>query len=287
MTFYFAYGSNLNQQDRERWCFNKGTRDFVEGVGEVAFLPDHELVFHYYSHSRQGGALDIKHRRGQLVEGALFKIKKGGWRWLDQKEGIGAAYQRKNCTVLTVDGRAISALTYEVIPGRRESAFVEPGKSYPEIVAKGLIHHGLGTSMLDAVANNRACGFVCPKLFVYGTLLKGQRADFRLGACLSTARSATVAGQLWNLGRYPGLSQGGVPNQRVKGEIVTLADPELQFEDLDHYEEFSGYGQPNTEYFRGLLTAQSDAGEELVWTYQLSAHSFDGQLIESGDWLNH
>jgi gamma-glutamylcyclotransferase (GGCT)/AIG2-like uncharacterized protein YtfP len=284
MSYYFAYGSNLDQEDRERWCLDHKIEDFIESAIEPVYLPDHELVFHYRSSSRGGGALDVKGRRGQLVAGILFKIRAGGWDWLDQKEGQGTAYRRKSCTVLTRDGRFYEATTYEVVPGRRERGFVEPAPGYPEIVASGLKHYGFSTAMLEASANNRVAEFEMKALFIYGTLLKGEVAEYRLKPCHETAQNAQVPGRLFHLGRYPGLCSAENGDQWVQGDVVFLDKPSKRLKELDYYEDFPGYGRRNSEYLRCLQMAQIGESDIMVWLYKLLDSPADAVLIESGDW---
>ena len=46
---YFAYGSNLDAENWALWCETKGYDSVsIEPLGP-AWLPDHELVFHYQS----------------------------------------------------------------------------------------------------------------------------------------------------------------------------------------------------------------------------------------------
>ena len=56
---YFAYGSNLDDEDWGRFC--KKNDLSVDGIVPIgpAILPDHELVFNVYSNTRGGGALNI------------------------------------------------------------------------------------------------------------------------------------------------------------------------------------------------------------------------------------
>ncbi|MDF1666274.1 MAG: gamma-glutamylcyclotransferase [Planctomycetota bacterium] len=285
MSLYFAYGSNLNTADRRRWCRSKETEDFVKRAVEVAYLPDHELVFHYRSLSRGGGALDIRARTGQIVPGMLFELRDGGLHWLDKKEGGGTAYRRKKVVVLMADGREREALSYEVVPERREDAFVSPADGYAELVHSGLKDWGLATEMLDAVAQNKPAALLCHDMFLYGTLMTGELADWRMGACLGTARPWTLPGQLWHLGRYPGMRLPESDDDWVCGERISMTDDECGalIEALDAYEDFEGYGVAGSEYLRCLMESGDGSGD-LLWCYRLRSEESEGKRIASGDW---
>ena len=98
--FYFAYGSNLNAEDWQAWCRRSGFSPDLLEFRTVAYLPDWELVFDYRSSSRNGGALDLKERIGQLTAGAVFEVAPGGWKALDSKEGAPNYYRQEDTTAL-------------------------------------------------------------------------------------------------------------------------------------------------------------------------------------------
>ena len=102
---YFGYGSNLDEQDwRQYWNKKDRSVAFPEPVGP-AWLPDHELAFDYHSKSRGGGALNVRPRVGQVVEGYLFRLSVEEWRALDEKEGAPYCYEKFDATALLSDGR--------------------------------------------------------------------------------------------------------------------------------------------------------------------------------------
>lgn len=285
MPLYFGYGSNLNYEDRRAWCEKQGCDDFVKKAVEHAYLPDHEWVFHYVSKSRGGGALDIRPRLGQLVPGMLFEIAPGAWDWLDKKEGARTAYRRKEVVVLTPDGGEHHALTYEVVPERREDGFITPAPGYAEIVEQGLKHWGYETELFSAIAQNREAPILCRDLFVYGTLMSGELADWRIGPSLANARLWTLPGQLWHLGRYPGMMLAQDKNDKVQGERVRVGADEWAplIKALDDYEEFLGYEAEESEYLRCIYESGED-NCDLVWAYRLRSSEPKGRRIESGNW---
>lgn len=110
------------------------------------------------------------------------------------------------------------------------------------------------------------------KLFVYGSLLQGEAAHFRLrGARLIAQARTEAAFTLIDMGPYPALVEAG--DTAVVGEIY-LVDEALLAE-LDEYEE-----APAVYQRRALRVEEHD-----VVTYVLPERLAVGQpRIASGDW---
>jgi len=146
---YFAYGSNLNVEDWERWCASHGHRmGMLRAVGKAS-LPDHELAFTRYSPARECGVLDARPRVGSVVRGVLFEVSDAGWEALDHKEGHPTGYRRTPCTLIGPDGEEVSATTYTV---REPVEHVAPSDAYLELVGAGYRTHGLDTRELADAA---------------------------------------------------------------------------------------------------------------------------------------
>lgn len=121
-------------------------------------------------------------------------------------------------------------------------------------------------------------------LFVYGTLLRGQtaplsRALAQFGEFLG---DATVEGELYSLGRYPGFtgtdatgSQGAMAV--VRGELFRVTQPDL-------WRAFDAYEGPEYERVVRRATVFS-TGEVLeTWIYRYVGDLAGRVRIESGDW---
>ena len=119
MDRYFAYGSNLNLSDVEKWCQRLGRPSALTGRAVPAYLPDHEVVFDYYSESRRGGVLDLSPAVGKVVPGALFDVVEEDLRTLDLKEGAPLLYTRVKKRVLLPDGGEVEAQAYSIAPEYR------------------------------------------------------------------------------------------------------------------------------------------------------------------------
>ena len=256
-----------------------------------ALLPDAELAFNYRSESRNGGALNLLPRRGQVVHGVLFEASDEAWRLLDIKEGVAAGhYARSERIAIVRGGRALPVITYEVRPERIEP-FVTPAHGYVDIVARGLSAHGLPRSQLDAVARGERPAAAVDGVFVYGTLMRGESRFAAIGAhrprCMLLANGP---GRLHETsGDYPMMDlETGDAADIVRGEYMQLAAIDAALEALDAIEDFAGYGDPANEYLRTLV--EIDAGEEqprLAWTYAASNRRVMGARIASGSWRQH
>ena len=127
-------------------------------------------------------------------------------------------------------------------------------------------------------------------LFVYGTLMKGERADItekRIFAVSSLGKDV-INGDLYHIGSYPGLKLipglTGFDDSKptVKGEVYVINDSSVTAL-LDAYE---GYDADNPE--GGLYNRQQvyTCSGRLVWVYTFNLPTRTDQLIETGDWRN-
>ena len=279
---YFAYGSNLDSENWGLWCEAKGyDSGSIEPLGR-AWLPDHELVFHYRSRLRKGGALDVRPRRGTSIPGALFRVH--DWDGLDAKEGVsGSYYRRIAVTALTDDGRGHLATTYCVCD-ERVGPFVPPGPEYREIVTRGLSRFGHPHDGFLAAASGAASSPSPDVIFTYGTLMSGERNHDLLASQVVRAYGpARVTGaSLVYIDWYPGLvlSDDG----SVHGELYEVDDIETSLEALDAYEDFLGYGTEGSLYRRSLVSAVASDGATLAWTYVFLGDASAFPLISSGRW---
>lgn len=130
-------------------------------------------------------------------------------------------------------------------------------------------------------------------VFVYGTLRRGDVRDItRLQPAPRFIGYASVPGQLYHLGSYPGVVLGG--DIEVKGEIYAIT-PELE-RTLDEIEEV--WPQQTGEYTKRVIevrlgevspdaVAEFDGRATLdCIIYEISpARIVNQTLIEGGDWL--
>ena len=157
MMFYFAYGSNLNLPDLNRWCGEQNEQgDFLEFY-DTGVLRNFELAFTLDSVNRCGGVLDVVPKPEAAAIGALFTVTRDeGWSLLDRKEGVPVCYLPIVVQIERPCGAVVTAQTYSVVPDRRE-AFVQPHQHYVDVVMAGLSHWEMDDQQIrDAVKGNIA-----------------------------------------------------------------------------------------------------------------------------------
>ena len=286
----WGYGSNLDTRDWEsfcrRHCFDPAC---VEPVGP-AYLPDHELVFDYYSGSRGGGALNLRPRVGQVVEGVLFRVTEEGWRALDRKEGHPKHYERWETVALLADGSEAPVRTYRAC-AHRITSFQRPTPEYLEICRRGRAAFGLSTRMLDAVAEGREAEIEVLGAFYYGTLARGgERFPIVERSGLKCTLMARAFGHLHDCGPWPALTlpAGADEFDGVHGDFVIPEDlPEL-LEQTDRIEGFHGFGRPDNFFRRTLQDVDVDHGRpRRAWVYVLDELPEGARRIEVGCWRRH
>jgi gamma-glutamylcyclotransferase (GGCT)/AIG2-like uncharacterized protein YtfP len=279
---YFAYGSNLDRIDRDRWCASRGFGPVRLEPAGIALLPDRRLAFTHFSATRRGGVLDVPPAPGCAVAGVLFRDV--AWEALDRKEGEGHLYRRVTTTALTDGGDEMEVLTYEVDPPARRR-FVAPDAAYLEIVRRGYAAFGLDAAPLLAAARDEPHDGPVRHVFVYGTLRRGEcRHPVLLRHRAHGCGEGRVEGRLLDLGPYPTLSPGRseVP---VRGELYAFDDLTALIAAADRVEGFTGFEAAGSHYRRRIVSVARDGGPPvLAWTYLLSGDAPGARLIVSGDW---
>jgi gamma-glutamylcyclotransferase (GGCT)/AIG2-like uncharacterized protein YtfP len=121
-------------------------------------------------------------------------------------------------------------------------------------------------------------------LFVYGTLRRLSRHPMAqlLAEQACFIGQGTVAGRLYNLGRYPGMTEAASKADRVVGDVYRLADEDT-IRELDEYESAES---PLPSYFeRGLAeVVLTDARQVQAMVYWFRGQVDETQRILSGDY---
>lgn len=282
-SFYFGYGSNLNLEDWKDFTKKHNLRqDTIEAIPGIFFLPDHELEFHTYSPSRNGGVLDVIPKLGHAVAGKLFKVK-DNFEALDIKEGYPNFYQRIEVTILDEKGDQHKAITYRVCPENVKD-FLKPAKKYLDIILKGYEDFEISKkypwakSQLLLSAKQKIDSSGVQHVFVYGTLCKGQSREKNiLKFSKKIQNDQKIHGSLVDCGDYPGLLQS---SKTVYGEIHYTPLISETLESLDSIEGFYGYDIKSL-FYRILF----QSGTTTCWTYLLNNKNNLKQIIDSGNWL--
>ena len=103
MEWVFAYGSNMDLDDLDRWHrWREQPKGTIARV-EVAELPNWRLCWHYFSAVRQGGVANVEWSPGDTVYGLLLLVDNVQLQAIDRKEGHPARYLRQRARVLRAD----------------------------------------------------------------------------------------------------------------------------------------------------------------------------------------
>tara|TARA_Y100000590_G_scaffold450618_1_gene590572 strand:- start:934 stop:1350 length:417 start_codon:yes stop_codon:yes gene_type:complete len=117
MQYYFAYGSNLHQNQMKTRCPKcRYVKKYV--------LNDYQLTFR-----NQGGWADIEKRVGKKVYGALYIISKCAERRLDTYEDYPTLYKK-----IYFKYKNHKIMTYTMV---KKTRFVAPTTRYLNIIKKG------------------------------------------------------------------------------------------------------------------------------------------------------
>ena len=272
MTLYFGYGSNLDARDWGAFCERWGFVGAELVPVSTALMLDCELAFDRYAASRRGGALNLRERPGQAVEGVVFRANRAALYALDRKEGAPEHYQRLDRHVVLPDGHVLPVMTY----AGRSQGYHAPHPDYVGIVRRGQAAHGIAHAMMDAVARDAAPPLTIRHLFVYGTLMQGEANAHHLDGIARTPGSVT--GRLHDCGAYPALS---LEAGEVRGEVVEL--PLERLAGMDVLEGAAAGGAPGGMYRRSVLRVRTAAGVVRAYAYVMDdAGRFP--LIAAGDW---
>lgn len=140
MENYFAYGSNMNQVDLDKWCEEKGYPKIRFQSWQRAVLDGYKLDFTHYSGRRKGGTADVT-CPGEFVEGVLFEASEEVMRLLDEKEGKEAGVSKRiSVKVKLEDGKETKAITYQVC---NPEPFQAPHRDYLRVIIDGARVYGL------------------------------------------------------------------------------------------------------------------------------------------------
>ena len=131
---YFAYGSNINQEQMEFRCNN------ALPVA-IAYVKNFRFVIN------SNGVATIIPASASVVRGVLWQISKSDEDELDIYEGVSSnLYTKENCNV-SVGNENIDALVYIA----SNSEFGKPRKNYLETIIDGIVSFNGDKDWLDEV----------------------------------------------------------------------------------------------------------------------------------------
>lgn len=132
MRYYFAYGSNLCEQQMKKRC--RSSRLVGPGV-----LKEHRLIFSHFATDWGCGAADVIADTNHDVWGLIYQLSSEGFAQLDEYEALGTDYKRKEKLVYTLEGQALHAQVYEVI--QKLAQHQKPNATYYNILAEAAEQH--------------------------------------------------------------------------------------------------------------------------------------------------
>lgn len=141
----FAYGSNMDLEHLVEWCRSHCKAEVQILESKVVTLPNHKLVWNYYSKMRKGGAANVEYRDGSQVPGLLLKVTSKSLRYIDHKESHPTIYDRgaRPLSVCLSHKATELAWVYKVLPQFCSSEIVLPTPEYLAIVLNAAKRHQL------------------------------------------------------------------------------------------------------------------------------------------------
>lgn len=124
-------------------------------------------------------------------------------------------------------------------------------------------------------------------LFVYGTLLRGQRNSIEqmYPGKASYLSEATFRGAMFDVGKYPAVVYD--KDRKVTGEVYTIEKAGRFLDDLDRFEESKSDSPNEREYFREKVFVRLENGNRVrAWVYLYNRATDEMTTIESGDYRN-
>lgn len=124
MTFYFAYGSNLNTNQMKQRCPSSKPLD-------IGCLKGYRLDFTHRSSGWAGGVADIVEDQNSEVWGLIYEVSMEDLYQLDDYEGYPDVYTRFQTSVKTKSGKTLKVWVYTVV---QKEDFIPPTKEYMKLI---------------------------------------------------------------------------------------------------------------------------------------------------------
>ena len=207
--------------------------------------------------------------------GCLFYVGEDCMNILDEKEGYPNHYDRKTVTVITEAGVLVEAVTY-ISAKHDENEFHQPTDEYHDLIVDGLSSRGMLTDRICGAKDDQEI-FDCGHIIVYGTLKRNNaRQDIMPGEFLA---EGIITGELYDLGSYPGLTNG---DREIHCEIYLSKDLANHLTYLDHIE---GADLSPPYYTRRIIPVKYGE-DKIIWghCYYFNQDTNDYSVIQSGIW---
>jgi len=137
MVHYFAYGSNMDKEDLDKWCENKRKPMVTFRSISPAKLNGYKLSFNYFSSCRNGGAANIMESKKDCVYGLLIEMEKDNLNTIRTKEGYPNFYDEICVGVETFNGTLFRDVkTYKVVKSQEKPNHQPPTRYYMQLIIK-------------------------------------------------------------------------------------------------------------------------------------------------------
>ncbi len=148
--WYFAYGSNLNQADLDRWCGNRPVPRLKlnQKTWQRATLEGCKLVFDCYSTSRGCEAANVRPAPANHVRGVAFEVSQEELEIIAQKENTPRTYVQDDVDVTLEDESKVPAKTFVCRPGTEQHAG-RPSPEYLALIIEGATEYGLDQEWIN------------------------------------------------------------------------------------------------------------------------------------------
>lgn len=149
MKYYFAYGSNMDQEDLSAWCAGRGYAPVILRNPRMAELRGYRLDFNYYSTSRASGAANIMPADGSSVFGIVVELADDDFAAIRAKEGWPGSYREMLLPVHAGD-EIVNALTYKV-DSVMQCAYTPPSRYFRVLIIAAARRYGFPQWYRDAL----------------------------------------------------------------------------------------------------------------------------------------
>ena len=161
MALYLSYGSNMNQDNMDRFCDRIGRPRIELGSKNPhrGILHGYRLDFNYHSRLMGGGAGNLTPAADGRVEGVVYDMSDEDFVTLDEKEGLPFAYRRITVPVTLEDGTVLPQVITYVACDDRVASFSAPTLAYKQDLIDGARANGLSQrwiAMLEALPTREA-----------------------------------------------------------------------------------------------------------------------------------
>lgn len=150
MTAYFSYGSNMSQENMDRFCKRIGRPliDIKTRNPRPAILKGYKLDFDVYAPSIGGGAANIEVSPGDHVEGTVFDMTDADMVTMDAKESTPDRYIRIIVSLQLRDGTELNNVVTYTAKESIKGPFCPPPRGYKRDVVEGAKAMGLSPAWI-------------------------------------------------------------------------------------------------------------------------------------------